>query len=210
MSRRALTCGLALLMGGWAALASPAARADADPASDILLGSPVFYPYQPVVSPSLQHELERTLSKLRAKGFNLKVAIIGSAPDLGAVANLFGRPQAYATFLDQEISFNKPQPLLVVMPNGFGVSHAASPSALAGLKIETHRGSDSLAASAIQAVVQIAKALGKPIAASRVSSTGGSSSSGVSPLITFGGPAIVVILAVAGLGLARRRAGARE
>jgi len=38
---------------------------------------------------------------------------VGSATDLGGVPNLFGHPQAYATFLDSEISFNRPQPLLV-------------------------------------------------------------------------------------------------
>ena len=115
--------------------AGPAA-ADADPASDILLGSQVFYPYQPAVSPALQRQLEQKLGGLKANGMNLKVAIIQSPVDLGALPSIFGKPQQYAEFLDREISFQKPQPLLVVMPNGFGLVHAGPLSSVAGLKID--------------------------------------------------------------------------
>ena len=42
--------------------------------------------------------------------------------DLGVIPELFGQPQNYAKFLDKEISFQGPQPLLVVMPAGYGVA----------------------------------------------------------------------------------------
>ena len=185
---------------------APVAKGDADPASDILLGSPVFYPFQPSVSSSLQHDLEHALAQLKAKGLDLKVAIIGSAVDLGAVTNMFAKPQPYADFLDREISFNRPQPLLVVMPNGFGTSHAGPSSALSGLTPDASHQSDGLARSAILAVVRIAKANGKAISVPSVSSSGGSSG-GTSPLITFGAPALLVILAAWVASLMRRRTG---
>lgn len=186
-------------------LAAQRAAADADPASDILLGSQVFYPYQPPVSSALQKQLGQTLSGLKANGLNLKVAIIQSPVDLGALPNIFGKPQQYADFLDREISFNTPQPLLVVMPSGFGVSHAGPAGVLKGLTIDASQKSNGLAQAAIQAVQRIAKANGK-------STTGGSAagttsgSSGTSPLITFGAPILVILLGVAAARFLRRRA----
>jgi hypothetical protein len=190
--------------GAWAG--APRAAADADPASDILLGAPAFYPYQPAVSTTLQRQLEHELALLRAKGLNLKVAIIGSPVDLGALPAMFGKPQAYAKFLSQEISFSGPQPLLVVMPAGFGIAHAGPPSALSGLQADTAQQSDGLARSAILAVQRIAKANGKPIAIGSGSSGSGSSGGGTSPLITFVVPAVLVAVAAAAALLLRRRA----
>jgi hypothetical protein len=193
----------------WPLLAAPGVRADGDPASDILLGSPAFYPFQPSVSTALQHQLEGALAKLRAKGLNLKVAIIESPVDLGAIPNLFGKPQTYADFLEREISFNNPQPLMVVMPAGFGLSHAGPLSALSGLSVDAAHQSSGLAQSAILAVVRVARAEGKPISAGPLASAKGSGG-GTSPLLTFGGPAVLVLLAAAGAGLLRRRAAAMD
>lgn len=192
-----------------ALVAAPRASADADPASDILLGSPVFYPFQPTVSTDLQHSLERALSQLRSKGLNLKVAIIDTPVDLAAVANMFGKPQTYADFLDREISFNQSQPLLVVMPAGFGVARAGPSGALSGVKVDSTHQSDGLARSAIVAVAKIAQANGKPISTGPVPSAGGGSG-GTSPLITFGGPALLVVLGALAAGLLRRRTVAAE
>ncbi len=199
---------LAIALSSWAV--APRALADADPASDILLGSPAFYPYQPAVSAPLQHDLERALAQLKAKGLNLKVAIIGSPVDLGAIPNMFGRPQVYAGFLAREISFNQPQPLLVVMPAGFGVSHAGPPGALAGLTVDSSHQADGLARSAILAVERIARADGRPISAGAIPSVSGGSGGGTSPLITFGGPAVLVVLGALAAGLVRRRAAATD
>lgn len=197
-----LALALPLLTAGRAA-------ADADPASDILLGSPVFYPYQPAVSPALRGQLEQKLGGLKADGMNLKVAIIQSPVDLGALPSIFGKPQQYADFLDREISFQKPQPLLVVMPNGFGLAHAGPTSSVAGLKIDTAQKSNGLAAAAVQAVDRIAKANGK-------ATTGGSSGSsrssggGTSPVIIFGIPILMILLVVGAIVVLRRRAAVRS
>lgn len=176
-----------------AALRPVTALADADPASDVLLGTPAFFPYQPAVSAGLQNQLISELGKLQRKGLNLKVAIIESPVDLGAIPNMFGRPQAYADFLDREISFNQAQPLLVVMPDGFGISHAGSASALGGLKVGASGRSNGLTRSAVIAVQRIAASAGKPIVPGKLAS-GGGSGGGTSPLITFAAPAILVLL----------------
>jgi hypothetical protein len=186
---------------------APRAGADADPASDILLGSQVFYPYQPAVSKALQRQLAQKLGALKANGMNLKVAIVQGPVDLGALPNIFGKPQQYAEFLDREISFKTPQPLLVVMPDGFGVAHAGAASALKGLKIDRTQKSNGLAAAAIEAVDRIAKANGKSTTGGSAS---GSSGGGTSPLITFGIPIVVILGAVGTAVMLRRRAGARD
>lgn len=195
---------LTLVLGaGLAALSVSHAAADADPASDVLLGSPAFFPYQPAVSSGLQSQLLRELSKLRKRGLNLKVAIIESPIDLGAIPNMFGHPRAYAAFLDREISFNQPQPLLVVMPAGFGISHAGSPSALAGVKVQTAGRSNGLTRTAITAVQRLAEAAGKPVSAGPPAS--GGSGGGTSPLVTFAAPAILVLVGAAVAARLHRR-----
>jgi len=184
------------------------ALADADPASDVLLGSPVFYPYQPTVSTPLQEQLQSDLAQLAHEGLGLKVAIIGSPVDLGAIPVLFGKPQTYANFLDREISFYRPQPLLVVMPQGVGTENAGPRGALAGLKVNATDGSNGLTRSAIAAVLRIARAVGKPISSNPAgppthpSSSGESSSSAIG----FGVLAALLILGAALAIVLRRRA----
>jgi hypothetical protein len=176
-------------------LAVPAgALADADPASDVLLGAPAFYPFQPPVSPTLQKQLEAELAQLSKQGLSLKVAIIGSPVDLGAIPNLFGQPQTYATFLGKEISFQHPQPLLVVMPAGFGVSGVEA-SALAGLTVDKTGASNGLTQSAIVAVQRIAKAAGKTVSADAAGA--GSGSGGPSAAAIAGIVAGAAVLALA-------------
>ncbi|HUZ29304.1 MAG TPA: hypothetical protein VMU90_08695 [Solirubrobacteraceae bacterium] len=203
------TAAVLLVAGLASSVAASSALGDADPASDILLGAPAFYPFSPPVSNTLQNQLEQELSELQKKGLNLKVGIIQSPVDLGAIPNMFGQPQTYANFLDREISFNQPQPLLVVMPNGFGISHAGPPSALSGLKVDAAGKSDGLTRSAILAVQRIAQANAKPIAA-LAPGGGKSGSGGTSPLITFGAPALIVLIAVSAIAWRQRRAGALE
>jgi hypothetical protein len=185
-------------------LAAPVALADADPASDYLLAVPVFYPFAPSTAPALRSQLERVLTELRSKGLNLKVAIVGAPTDLGALPDLFGKPQTYASFLDREISFNQPQPLLVVMPAGFGQANAGPAGALTGLTVDQSHQSNGLARSAILAVLRIARASGKPVSLPQAASVNSRSGGGVSPLITFGAPALLVIAAALLAGRLRR------
>lgn len=103
-------------------LAAAAARADGDPASDMLVAENVFYPYTPTVTAAIQKQLNAETAEASRAHFPIKVALIPTPEELGAVPNLFGHPQSYADFLDQEISFvGQKQKVLVVMPSGYGV-----------------------------------------------------------------------------------------
>ena len=48
--------------------------------------------------------------------------MIGNRTDLGAVPQLWAKPQIYAKFLGAELRFVYKDTLLVVMPQGLGVS----------------------------------------------------------------------------------------
>jgi hypothetical protein len=179
----------------------PQSGADGDPASDVLLAQDAFYPYQPKVSPRVEAALEQALrATASATGVHWKVAIIGAPEELGVVPEFFGHPQAYANFLDREISFNTPQSLLVVMPGGFGAVPARVTGALTHATVDTKHGSDGLTRSAMLAVVAIARSQGHAIATPSIST----SSSGSSPpaVLVFGLPAALLI--VAGLAVIRK------
>lgn len=111
-----LACSLFLLS------AQPA-LGDGDPASDVLLGANIFYPYAPV-QPTVERDFNAATAAFARHGQPIKVAIIASPDDLGAIPQAFNMPQAYAAFLDVELSYYDPHgPLLVVMPAGFGAEH---------------------------------------------------------------------------------------
>src|SRR3954466_9698346 len=94
---------LIALLAALALVASPsAARADGDPASDVLLRQDIFFPYAPATARRLSDALTRLLERTRRSGFPIKVALIQSEGDLGANADLFGEPLQYANLLAQE------------------------------------------------------------------------------------------------------------
>jgi hypothetical protein len=98
-----------------------AARADGDPASDFLISQQVFFGFGQNAAATKQAELQRLVEDAKAKGFEVRVALIGSRTDLGAVPVLWRRPQTYARFLGQELTLYYPRRLLIVMPNGYGI-----------------------------------------------------------------------------------------
>jgi hypothetical protein len=201
---------LALLLAAVAlGTAAPAALADADPPSDVLLLQSVYYPYQPPVSDKLRRTLDKVVLDARNAGYPVKVAMVESAVDLGAIPQLFGRPAEYAPFLGREIAFKSKDPLLVIMPAGIATYNvsAKAQQAIQGIKIDTSKQSDGLVAAAIQAVPKMATASGHPVAAVPVPSTGGGgkkSGGGASPLIVFGAPVLLVALAALVAALRRR------
>ena len=121
----ALTVTIAVLLAG----ALPhAARADGDPASDVLLSQPLFLPQDAGVSPTGQTQLASLLAAARRAGYELRVAVIAGPADLGSVTALWRQPQNYARFLGQELSLNYTGSLLVVMPDGYGFYRPRAPS----------------------------------------------------------------------------------
>ncbi len=184
-----------------AAIYSSAARADADPASDVLLAQNAFYPYQLPNDPPLEAAMNKVLQSASSAGLPLKVAVIGSRLDLGAVPDLFGHPQQYAQFLDKEISYNNRPPLLVVMPAGFGVVAAGPPNALSDLKVDTQHGPYGLVRTAILAVVVLAHSTGRTVATPSIPSNS-SAGGGPPTILLFALP--VGVLVLGGLFVGRR------
>ena len=142
-------------------LAAPAARADGDPASDILISQNVYFPYS---SPTraAQTALQRAVDDVYGHGNRLRVALIYDPTDLGSVGALFGKPDDYAHFLSIELGLWYVGPLLVVMPAGFGVydggrSTAAEDGVLRSLRVDA-ASPDNLANSATAAVESLAAA----------------------------------------------------
>jgi hypothetical protein len=184
------------------ATAASLAWADGDPASDVLLAQNAFYPYQPPVPPKLEAALNALLAATAHAHMPLKVAIIGSREELGLVPDYFGRPQPYAEFLDREISYNKPQPLLVVMPAGFGLAAIGPASALTHIETNAPQRTYGLTRAAILAVTALAHANGHPIASPSIPSAN-PAHGGLPTAVLFSVPVLLVILA--GVAVIQRR-----
>ncbi len=212
----ALVTSLALLL--LVGVVLPAgARADGDPASDILVSQDVFYPYAPnTVDKSLQTALNAQLAAAKRAGFPMKIALIAATSDLGSVPQLFTEPQKYADLLTTEISFNAKPRVLVVLPAGLGGNNLGDDAgpALSQVTIEAAAGADGLARAAMQAIGALTKAAGTPVAVPAVASetgsvgaAGGSGGGGPSPLLVFGLPVLLVAVLA---GVAARRDRSRD
>ncbi|MEA2211321.1 MAG: hypothetical protein QOF83_1269 [Solirubrobacteraceae bacterium] len=203
MAARIISLVTVLLLAG--ALCAATTLADGDPASDTLLGAAVFYPYAPPVSHSVQTTLNAETAEAKRAGFPIKVALIGRPLDLGVIPDLFGKPQAYANFLEQEISFQGQEPLLVVMPSGYGVVGMSRPATVAADRLPTPSGATptALAQAAEVAVARLAHAEGHPITAPTVA--GASSSGGGSSLPVILGLVVAALLVSGALVVLRRR-----
>jgi cytochrome oxidase Cu insertion factor (SCO1/SenC/PrrC family) len=142
---------------------SPAARADGDPGSDVLVYQNLFVAADANISVQQQLQLGNLLTEADQDGFPVRVAVVSQPDDLGAITALWQKPAAYASFLGTELSLAYAQRLLIVMPNGFGFnwqghSAAAAYQVLDGLHIGA--GGAGLAAAAQNAVLALAHASG--------------------------------------------------
>jgi len=157
-----------------AALAVPVARADGDPASDFLLSQDTFFPFQAKVSESEQERLNALIADAKEQGVTVKVALIGTKVDLGAVPSLWRKPETYARFLGQELFFVYKGRLLIVMPNGYGVSRGGkavkSEQRVVDALPPPGEGGPALAAAAERAVRRLAARSGVQLKASSASS----------------------------------------
>src|SRR5581483_8813547 len=153
---RALAALAAVVLA--AAVGARAAQADGDPASDYLLLQTVFFPTPPP-SQSAETALDQAAAAVYAHGDRIKVAVIDSVDDLGAIPSLFGHPSDYARFLGIELGLWYVGPLLVVMPNGYGIydgGHSTAPEqqVLQGVALASD-GPDQLARSATAALQKL-------------------------------------------------------
>jgi hypothetical protein len=146
---------LCLLLLLAALLCVPAAHADGDPASDYLYTRLVFVPYDLQIDAAAKRDFVAAVRAANRSGFAIRVALIGSTFDLGAVPSLFRKPQLYARFLGTELAFVYKQRLLIVMPNGFGFywkGHAVSAQYAVLKRIRIAPGATGLAIAGRQAV----------------------------------------------------------
>lgn len=148
----------------FAMLVAAPARADGDPASDILYGDNVFLS---LVSPDVNAKgkvLEQLTAAAARRGLPLKVAVVQSRTDLGAVPQLFGKAKWYVKFLRAEITYGRWKGTLIVVmngkPGGVAVAGPAARQASARvgrLSIPPHASLDQLGDVAIAAVRAVAK-----------------------------------------------------
>jgi cytochrome oxidase Cu insertion factor (SCO1/SenC/PrrC family) len=188
MKLRRAVLAVALTMLAVCALGalSPAARADGDPGSDVLVYQNLFVAGDSNISIAQQVELGDLLTSASGSGFTIRVAIIATPADLGAITQLWRKPASYASFLGIELSLAYSQRLLVVMPDGFGFNwpgHSAGAADQVLGKIAIKPGGTGLATSAETAVRALASAAGvrlaAPAAGQTAGTTAGTTGSGV-------------------------------
>jgi len=183
------------------------ARADGDPASDVLYTQHVFIPFDTKSSNGAQTALTTAITNATQAGYPIRVAVIETIPDLGAVTSLWGKPTDYARFLDLELVCCYKGPLLVVMPSGLGFAHFQKGTQkeykrLASIPVES--GDDGLTLTATKAVVALSRQARHPIAMPAVPKTTSSSELGQRALA--GGVVLALVLVlVGGFMLVRRR-----
>ncbi len=206
VSRRISVGAVIAVLGAALALAAvPLARADGDPASDVLYGGNLFPSYDSGISAAKVEALKATLDASKKAGYEIRVAVIAKQDDLGSVTSLWAKPRDYARFLGAELGIVYKNPLLVVMPNGIGyyqANHDSTPAYATLRAIRSGHG-DQLAQAATDSVVALARQAGHPFNPNDVGAS--SSSSARTPLLIGGGAAVVIVAALIVLGLFWRR-----
>jgi hypothetical protein len=193
----------ALLLAAVAAfLVLPAARADGDPASDVLLGQDVFLPYSQTIPVALARRIEAGVEAAKKSGFKLKVAIIAARTDLGLAQSLWLKPKQYAPFLGRELQFLYKGLLVVEMPNGFGVYSASRPVGreqrlLDGITVGP--GAGGLGEAMVAALGRLSPVAGK------ATRPGGGSDILDRVLIGAGAALLLAVLVLAGRAVKQRR-----
>ena len=113
---RLLVAAVVLLL-----VAAPAARADGDPAGDVLIQQNVFYGSKLDLRSKEAAQLMALTEQAKEKGYEIRVAALTVPEDLGAINYLWDDPTNYADFLTAEIQSVYRERTLVVMPSGLGI-----------------------------------------------------------------------------------------
>jgi len=166
------------------------ARADGDPASDVLASQPLFLPSDAGVPAAQQAQIGGLIAVAARSGYRVRVAMLASPADLGSVGALWQQPENYARFLGQELSLVYQGPLLVVMPRGYGVYRGGA-AALSGLGPP----GAALGSGTLAAVQRLAAAAGHPVAVPSVAPRAAPGSSDVLPWLVFALGALLIAVA---------------
>jgi len=214
VSRRpAVIVAAALAAALVAALATvPLAHADGDPASDWLLTEQTFVPPDDNVPAAYAAQLRATVADAAARGYRIRVALLGNQYDMGSVYSLWKQPKEYALFLGKELAFVYPGRLLVVFPNGLATSVGgraapASQQAVVARIAPPGLRPAALASAATKAVVKLAADKGVVITAAPLGGgkAGGGGSSGGGSRVTIAAAALLVAALAGVLVLWSRR-----
>jgi hypothetical protein len=201
-------------------IAAASARADGDPASDVLTDQTVFIPAGRGIPVDAQARLEQAIHSAAQHRFPVRVALIAAPGDLGAVTQLWRQPADYARFLGTELSDVFSGTLIVVMPNGYGVwvdgpraSRAALERAGSSLIGAPLAGTgEATAAAAVDAVLRVAKAAGHPLPTPGAGSVAGVRSPSpigvIAAIVLAAGAALIAAAWAASLRAAPWRRGA--
>ena len=188
----------------------PSARADGDPASDVLLVNQLYTPVAQRISPPVLKQLKDTIRSADASGFKIRVALILDRTDLGAVPQLLGHPKEYVQLLSSELIYGWTGALIAVEPSGIGVRNvkplAPAQRIVDGIAVPKPASSDGLARAATTAIRKLAAANGHTLGTSAAAPSTSSSSSSSTLLLAIGGAVIgVVVVLIAGWLVLRRR-----
>jgi hypothetical protein len=191
-----------------ALLAVPFARANGDPASDVLLTQPVYFPIDATLQDSDREALLKTVEAANERGYKIRVALIPFTSDLGTAVSLWKHPQDYSKFLGSELAFVYAKRLLIAQPSGFGIYNHGKPVTKEQrvlVKVPVGKTPTELTQSATAAVRALAASGG--ITLPEVSSGGGHDLRDRS-IIGVAGLLILLIIFIPGRRL-RARGGAR-
>ena len=201
-----------------AAALSPSARADGDPGSDVLVYQDLFAGSDAGLSVQQQLELGGLLKATARAGAPVRVAMIASRADLGAITGLWRDPRAYARFLGIELSLVYKQRLLVVMPSGFGFNwpgHSPAPAYRVLDRIPIRPGGDGLFSATEAALRKLMLASGVKLPAGAGAAApkaarpgaGQPSANGADNMV---GIVALSLVALVGIGLALHRMSGRH
>src|SRR4051812_34868154 len=144
------------------ALGAPsAARANGDPASDVLPEQPVFWGSALDLKSKAAAQLDALVKESAARGYPINVAVISRLEDMGSADYLYNDPDNYADYVAGEIACCIDGRVLIVMPGGLGVTDIGHSSAAERKLVDAlpaPRTIENLLPAAIDAVRRLAAA----------------------------------------------------
>ena len=191
-----------------AAVAAPAALANGDPPSNVLIDQNVYTPADPA-PPALVSELKQAVARAERAGYPVKVAVVRTELDLGNVPQALDKPQQYADYLLADLhgpsQVKGDFAVLVVTPAGSGIAgknfNGGERRAARTIDVRTAASSGELVQAATTTLETMASAGGHPIGGA--GSEGGGGSSGIMIAGVLAG--LLALTAVAVLAARARR-----
>jgi hypothetical protein len=203
---------VALLLSAAAgvAVAAPAALANGDPPSNVLIAQDVYTPADPA-PPALARELRQAAARARDAGYPTKVAVVRTNLDLGNVPQALDQPQQYADYLVTDLRgpshVTDDFAVLVVTPSGAGIAgksfNSGERRAARTIAVSTGAGSGDLVRAATATLEKMAAAGGHSIGGAGSGGGGGSSGAMIAAVLV----GLLALTAVAILAARARRRG---